>query len=532
MDALRWFRRKRLPAAGFLWLALAPVGVLGANDAISLSAVEREWLRRHPSWRVVGSASPPFQWIDEKGVYRGMGADYDALISKRLGTTVRAIPAISWTESLRQLWDGRCDACTMMIYTPERAQFINFTKELMELPTVALVRANSPLKIASAADLGGKTVSVPRSWAIHEQLQRDYPSIKLEPQAGVGEALMAVSNGSVDAYVGDLASTSYTMEKLGITNLKVACMMPYTYSLRIGVRGDWPELVPILDRVIDTISEKERREIFSRWVSVRMEGWTLEQVLQIAVPLSLVAGVFALGIYVRGLRREVQMRRAAEQAVLDTQNATIVALAALAETRDEDTGAHLERTSRYVGLLAEELRRQGWGGLTELDVDLFSKTAPLHDIGKVGIPDHILNKPGKLDAEEFAVMQTHTTLGAQALEKAGESCPGSVFLRRACEIALSHHEKWDGTGYPQRLKGEAISPGGRIMSVADVYDALRSKRVYKPSMSHEQAVKIIREGSGRAFDPAVVRVFEDLAAEFERISVQLADRANQGPEEG
>jgi HD-GYP domain-containing protein (c-di-GMP phosphodiesterase class II) len=522
----RAFSGLRFAAAVILTCAAFASGVEFARgaDTIPLSPAEQEWLNKHSEWRVAGDYSPPFGWIDKDGVYRGMGADYDELFSKKLGTSVRAIPAASWEESMQQLQDGRCDVCTLMIFTPERAKLVNFSREILELPTVALVRTDSKLKIKSAGDLAGKTVAVVRSWAIHEQLLRDYPRIRLESRDSIAEAILAVSDGSVDAFAGNMASTSYALEKLGITNLKVACMMPYVYSMRVGVRKDWPELVPILDRAIEAITEEEQRKIITRWMPVRVEGWTLEQVLRIAVPVVLVSGLLLLGYHLQNLRREIDLRRAAEEAVLETQHATIVALSALAETRDSDTGAHLERTQRYVKVLAEELQRRSWNNLTALEVDLLSKTAPLHDVGKVGIPDAILNKPGQFTDEEYAIMKTHTTLGAEALEKAGKDCHGSgLFLKQACEIALTHHEKWDGTGYPQGLKGKDIPPGGRIMAVADVYDALRSKRIYKEAMSHERAVEIICEDSGKAFDPAVVEVFRKLGSKFDRIAREFSD---------
>lgn len=472
---------------------------------------------------MVGSYSPPFQWIDTGGNYRGLGADYDALIAGKLGTKVRAIPAASWAESLEQLQTGECDACTMIIHTPERERILNFSKEILVLPTVALVR-DDRTDIRSPSDLNGKSVAVAKSWAIHEELERDQPGIHLQPGTGVNEALMAVSLGGADAYVGDLASASYAIRTLGITNLKVACMMPYTYSLRIGVRKDWAELVPILDQAIDAITEDEHEAIRNRWMSVKEEALTWEEILQVALPVAGLTGLVCLGIYIWRLRKEVLLRRAVEKELVETQNASIIALAALAETRDDDTGRHIHRTQCYVKLLGEELLRSGRRGITAEEISIYYKTAPLHDIGKVGIPDQILNKPGRLTPEEFEIMKTHSRLGAQALEKADrESDKGGPCLGVARDIALTHHEKWDGTGYPQGLKGEEIPLSGRLMSVADVYDALRSKRCYKEAMPHVQAVEIIRSERGRAFDPEIVDAFLHLEKEFERIAAENAD---------
>lgn len=217
-------------------------------------------------------------------------------------------------------------------------------------------------------------------------------------------------------------------------------------------------------------------------------------------------------------------RRTAE--VTTVQEVTIHALASLAETRDSDTGNHIRRTKHFVRLLAEKVRSHPrfCGQLDERTIDVLFKSAPLHDIGKVGIPDRILLKPGRFEPEEFEVMKTHTTLGHDAIEKAEKELGLEVpFLKAAKEIALYHQEKWDGSGYPEGLKGEQIPLSARLMAVADVYDALVSRRVYKEGMSHQQAVKIIEEGKGNHFDPDLVEAFLELQEEFQRISKLYAD---------
>lgn len=207
------------------------------------------------------------------------------------------------------------------------------------------------------------------------------------------------------------------------------------------------------------------------------------------------------------------------------RDAMILAMASLAETRDHETGDHIRRTQHYVRVLAEALNRREpeTTGLDEEFVDLLYKSAPLHDIGKVGIPDRILQKPGRLDRAEYDIMKTHADLGRTAIATAeryiGSSNP---FLSLAKEIAHCHHEKWDGTGYPRGLKGEDIPLAGRIMAVADVYDALVSERVYKPAMSHNDAVTIITGESGKHFDPAVVAAFGDVAPQFAEIHRQFS----------
>ncbi|MDH1010987.1 two-component system response regulator [Pseudomonas nicosulfuronedens] len=224
------------------------------------------------------------------------------------------------------------------------------------------------------------------------------------------------------------------------------------------------------------------------------------------------------------LEQEVQ-RRTRELAAI--QDVTILAMASLAETRDNETGNHIRRTQHYVSALAEHLQQHPrfTAELDEETRQLLFKSAPLHDIGKVGIPDHILLKPGRLTSEEFEVMKTHTTLGLDALETAEARLGMDVpFLRLAKQIAYGHHEKWDGSGYPQGLAGDAIPLSARLMAVADVYDALISRRIYKNAMPHEAAVEHIRGQRGQHFDPDVVDAFLTLQDEFRRIAERFGDK--------
>ncbi|WP_366940554.1 ATP-binding protein [uncultured Rhodospira sp.] len=210
-----------------------------------------------------------------------------------------------------------------------------------------------------------------------------------------------------------------------------------------------------------------------------------------------------------------------------TQDVTIRALASLAETRDNETGNHIRRTQHYVRVLAEALadHPRFAAVLDDETIDLLFKSAPLHDIGKVGIPDSILLKPDRLTDDEMEIMKTHAALGRDALRAAanGGGPNQTDFLRLACDIAGGHHEKWDGTGYPDGLSGEAIPFAARLMAVADVYDALISARCYKPAFPHEKAVAIIREGRGTQFDPAVADAFLARADSFAAIAARYSD---------
>lgn len=222
------------------------------------------------------------------------------------------------------------------------------------------------------------------------------------------------------------------------------------------------------------------------------------------------------------LEKEVD-RRVREN--LTIQDVAMVALGSLAETRDNETGNHIRRTQGYVEVLTEALRDSSrfLEGFADGARELILKSAPLHDIGKVGIPDNILLKPGALTPEEFAVMKTHATLGYEALKRAERLVQSDrSFLRFAREIAWTHHEKWDGTGYPRGIAAEAIPVSGRLMAVADVYDAVISKRVYKSARTHDEAVAIIREGSGKHFDPEIVEAFLSRDDRFRQVARSFA----------
>ena len=214
-----------------------------------------------------------------------------------------------------------------------------------------------------------------------------------------------------------------------------------------------------------------------------------------------------------------------------SQDLTIFALGSIAETRDNETGNHIYRTSAYVEVMARRLATQApWSDtMAAQDWEMIWKSAPLHDIGKVGIPDHILMKPGKLTPEEFEVMKRHPVLGRDAIRSAEirVKSEGS-FLRVASEIAYGHHERWDGKGYPQGIAGTEIPLSARLMALADVYDALISKRVYKPAMPHAEAVAIIREGRGSHFDPDVLDVFLHQTDRFHDIASRFSDNTSEG----
>lgn len=202
--------------------------------------------------------------------------------------------------------------------------------------------------------------------------------------------------------------------------------------------------------------------------------------------------------------------------ILNSQMATLVAISNLAELRDDKTGQHIDRTRILCRKLAQKLKDapKYSDRITESFVENIYYAAPLHDIGKIGIPDKILLKPGKLTPEEFEIMKIHSTIGMATLKRVLDMYPQNGFIEMGVALTRSHHEKWNGEGYPDGIAGEAIPLSARIMALVDVYDALRSERPYKKALTHEESVTIILEGAGQQFDPDIVEAFLDIEGDF------------------
>lgn len=247
-------------------------------------------------------------------------------------------------------------------------------------------------------------------------------------------------------------------------------------------------------------------------------------VLPVAAPMLVASIVLATGLATRYAVQQRHARRWRKQ-LENARQVTIESMAAVAETRDPETGSHIKRTQHYVRAIARRLRQSGAHTdiLTDEYMHLLFLSAPLHDIGKVGVPDHILLKPGPLTAEEWVIMRKHAEFGRQIILSTSRHIDGDNFLSLAAEIAATHHEKWDGTGYPAGLQEQAIPLSGRIMAVADIYDALINRRCYKGPIPHVEAMQMMRELRGTTFDPVVLDAFLAIEAEIMRIAGRFRD---------
>ncbi len=321
---------------------------------------------------------------------------------------------------------------------------------------------------------------------------------------------------------------------------------PVSLSLIEGVLSDYGYDTHVAtngNEAFDKICENDFRIVISDWQMPGMNGLDLcQQVrkrqLSAYVYFVLLTSLDGQDNLVAGLKAgaddfltkpfnpaELSLRLSVAEriATLESRDVIIFALAKLAESRDKETGAHLERIREYTRVLTEQLGKlEKYRGVINADfIRTMMLTSPLHDIGKVGVPDHVLLKPGKLTPEEFEIMKQHAMIGKNTLDAAVAVHPTAEYLKIARDIAGSHHEKYDGSGYPLGLQGEAIPLCGRIVALADVYDALTTKRVYKDAFSHQTARAMIIEGAGKHFDPDIVEAFLRRESDFIRIKTQL-----------
>jgi response regulator RpfG family c-di-GMP phosphodiesterase len=251
-------------------------------------------------------------------------------------------------------------------------------------------------------------------------------------------------------------------------------------------------------------------------------------VISPALPLLMTLLAFIVLAFLK-YRNEYLRAKTMSALVTRTQEGIIGSFCSMSEYRDPETGAHIKRTQHYVKALAVQLRNHPKfkSQLNSEIITLLFKAAPLHDIGKIGIRDHILLKNGRLMADEFAIMKTHPQIGADIIKSVAAQIGWNPFMRLSYEISLCHQEKWDGSGYPQGLSGTAIPLSARFMALADVYDALISKRVYKPAFPHAKAVRMIKEGKNNHFDPDIVEAFEAIHQQFLDIAIAHLDHEEQ-----
>jgi PAS domain S-box-containing protein len=293
-------------------------------EQLTLTAEEKAWLAEHRDIRLgVDPAWPPFEFFGTAGVYEGIASDYVSHLNKQLNINMTPVLNLSWSQVMDKARAGKIDVLPCVVETPERSKFLFFTRPYLSFPTVILTRQDAPF-VNGVQDFASGKVAVVKGYYIQEIMERDYPDRRLYLANDIEEALLAVSKGKIDAYVGNLASTTYVTQKLGLTNLKVATTMPYMFELGLAVRKDWPELVGILNKSMHSISDSERTRIHNHWINVRFErqfDWAV--VFKIVIPI-VVVGVVILLVFIRWnrtLSREVAERKLAEEALRESRAA-------------------------------------------------------------------------------------------------------------------------------------------------------------------------------------------------------------------
>jgi PAS domain S-box-containing protein len=314
-----FYHRLRVPAAAVFCALWCSCAWAQASDFDKiLLPEEKEWLQHHAQWRVgVDPSWPPVEMIGDDGVYVGMGADYLKLLAQRLGIKTTVLPGLSWPQVIDKAKNGEVDVLPAMAHTFERSAYLNFSNVYLDIPLVIITRMDKR-NIDRIDDLSGKVVSVVEGYPVNDWLLKDRPQIILHPYRNVSYALDAVAFGQADAYIGDIASASYIIERLSITSLRVVGATRYSFAERIGVRKDWPELVPILNKALMTITRKERDDIQSRWIRFMYKP-TFWQSLKEVIPFIIgIAVLVLMGANVL-LRREIQSRKKSEEALREAE---------------------------------------------------------------------------------------------------------------------------------------------------------------------------------------------------------------------
>lgn len=299
------------------WLTPANQGLAEAG-VLALTPRERAWLEEHRKIRLgIDPHWPPFEFFNQQGNYAGMASDYVRIMAKKLGIAMNPVPGLSWDQAISQAKARKLDVFPCISQTPERSKFLNFTRPYLTFPMVIVTSIDAPF-IAGLKGLQGKTVAVGQGYSSHELLDKNHPGLKLKPLGDIKEGLKAVSQGKVDAFVGNLAAVTYHMRQLGLTNLKIAGATPYSFDLRFGVRKDWPEMVGILNKCLDDISPKQKADIHNAWISMRFEhGVDWEYVWRMvgAIVAVSVLIMFLILYWNTRLQRAVRQRRLAEEAL-------------------------------------------------------------------------------------------------------------------------------------------------------------------------------------------------------------------------
>ena len=413
-----------------------------AEPTLQLTAEERRWLREHPVLRLgIDRNWAPFEFVDEQGLYRGMAADYVELIAGRLGIDTVPLTETAWPEVLERAKRAELEILPALVHSPEREAYLHFTAPYLEFPMVIVTADDAPF-IGGLEDLSGRSVAVVRGYITQEMLERDHPKLRLHLVDTIDEALRSVALGRDDGYVGNLAAVSYAINRIGLTNLKVAAPTPYTFPVRMGVRKDWPQLAAILEKGLASVTAEEAAEIRDRWVGVRIHyGVDLATVARwgggIGAAVLLVLAV--IGFWNRRLQREVRQRKAAEESL--TRKKAVLSTV-------------LNSISQGLAAYDRDLKLIAWNGhLTEIrgyPPELLREGEPFENFMR-----------HDLDQGEFSHSDPDVTL-ERLLEQAGR-------------FESHHFERERGNGQFIEVRGGPIPGGGFVSTYTDVTERKRAE---------------------------------------------------------
>lgn len=476
--------------------------VRSITPTADLTDEEYEFLDDNPEIKLgVDNKFHPYEFIDIDGDYKGICADYVHLIEIKTGLNFDIpFPELSWTDVYNKAKStDELDALACIGVTAERIDYFDFS-----VPYVAYERAIFSNSQESTSyeldDLSDLRVGVQGNSSHHSFLLTE-TSVTIITFDSLEDALYSLSQNEIDVLVGNLATTAYTIKQLNITNIDIdSTISSEGNKLAFAVNKDLPLLTSIINKGLALITEEEKIEINNRWIGISdsSEGIDIQRILLI---VGIIVGVvlIVLGLiswWNFQLQKEVRLRTAD---LTKTRIDLVNSLAKAAEFKNINTANHALRVAAYSKLIFSKLNQN------QEVCDEFELSAKLHDLGKIGINDSLLLKPGKFTSAERKEIQQHSLIGSEILS--GYTCD---ILNNARIISIQHHEKFNGQGYPNGLKGDEIHIQARIVTIADVFDALTSYRSYKPMWSFEEGFNYIVNNADLEFDPELVKIFKGL----------------------
>lgn len=474
--------------------------------SIELTPEEIQFIEDNPEIRLgVDNRFQPYEFIDIDGEYKGICADYVALIETYTGLNfVIPFPELTWTEVFNKAKvTDEIDVLACIGVTTERLEYFDFSD-----PYYGYERAIFSNKNANTAfsleDLPNLSVGV-QSNSSHNSFLLSETSVTPIAFETLEDALYELSENKIDVVVGNLATTAYTIKQINITNIEVdSIISTENNKLAFAVDKDLPILTSIINKGLSAITNEEKILINNKWIDIseRNEGVNLKDVLIISAIIITVIIIIVTLIsrwnYL--LKKTVRLKTAdLNKSVVDLVNSLVKA----SEFKNKYTANHALRVAAYSRLIFEQLNSD----ITKCEE--FELSAKLHDIGKLGIKDKLLLKPGKFTKEEYFQIQSHAKIGSEILFE-----HASTIIRDARIISHQHHERFNGTGYPQGLKNDEIHLYARIVSIADVFDALTSYRTYKNKWDFEDGFNYIIKNANLEFDPKLVKIFMSLKTEL------------------